>query len=42
MDQRSIVVFLYLKELSVKAKDAHTKLVHILGPDAIAYSTVTK
>jgi hypothetical protein len=42
MDQRSIVVFLCLKELSVKAKDGYTKFVHGLGPDAIAYSTVTK
>jgi hypothetical protein len=42
MDRRSIVVFLYLKGHSAKAKDVHTELVQVLGPDAIAYSTVTK
>jgi hypothetical protein len=40
MDQRSIVVFLHLKELS--AKDIHPELVRVLGSDAIAYSIVTK
>jgi hypothetical protein len=42
MDQSSIVVFLHLKGLSAKAKDAHTEFVQVFGFDAIAYSTVTK
>jgi hypothetical protein len=42
MDHRSIVVFLHLKGLSVKAKDVHIEIVHVLGSDAIAYLTVTK
>jgi hypothetical protein len=42
MNQRSIVEFLHVKELSTKAKDIHTELVQVLGPDAIAYSTVAK
>jgi hypothetical protein len=41
MDQRSTVVFLYLKGLSTKAKDIHTELVQILESDVIAYSIVT-
>jgi hypothetical protein len=36
------VVFLYLKGLSAKAKDAHPELVQVLRSDAIAYSTLTK
>jgi hypothetical protein len=40
MDQRPIVVFLYLKGFS--AKDIHPKLVQVLASDAIAYATVTK
>jgi hypothetical protein len=42
MDQRSIVVFLHLKGLSAKAKNLHTELGNVFGPDAIAYSTVTQ
>jgi hypothetical protein len=42
MDQRSIGVFLHLKGLPAKAKDVHIDLVYVLGPDAIAYSTVVK
>jgi hypothetical protein len=42
MDQRSIAVFLHLKGLSAKAKDVHTELLQVVGPDAIAYSTVRK
>jgi hypothetical protein len=42
MDEMSIVMFLYQKELSAKAKDVYTELVQVLGSDAIAYSTVTK
>jgi hypothetical protein len=34
-------MFLHLKVLSAKAKDVHTKFVHVLESDAIAYSTVT-
>ena len=40
MDQRSICVFLAMKELSAQA--VHEELVAVLGPDAVAYSTVTK
>jgi hypothetical protein len=42
MDQRSIVVFLHLNELSTK--DVQAELVHILGSDddVIACLTVTK
>jgi hypothetical protein len=39
MDQRSICLFLAMKRLSAQAID--NKLVAVLGPDAIAYSTVT-
>jgi hypothetical protein len=39
MDQRSICLFLAIKGLS--ARDVHNKLVAVLGPDAIASSTVT-
>jgi hypothetical protein len=39
MDQRSIRLFLAMKGLS--AKDVHNELVAVLGPDAIAYSSVT-
>jgi hypothetical protein len=39
MDQRSICLFLAMKGLS--ARDVHNELVAVLGPDAIAYSTVT-
>jgi hypothetical protein len=39
MDQRSICLFLAMKQLSAKA--IHSELVAVLGPDAIAYSTVT-
>jgi hypothetical protein len=42
MDQRTIVVFLHLKGFSAKAKDIHAEILHILGSDAITYSTVTK
>jgi hypothetical protein len=42
MDQRSFDLFLHLKELSAKGKDVHTEFVHVLGSDAIAYSTMTK
>jgi hypothetical protein len=40
MDQRSISLFLAIKEPSAQA--IHNNLVTVLGPDAIAYSTVTK
>jgi hypothetical protein len=40
MDQRSIVQFLAIKRLSARA--IHDKLVAVLGPDAIASSTVIK
>jgi hypothetical protein len=39
MNQRSICLFLAMKGLS--ARDVHNELVAVLGPDAIAYSTVT-
>jgi hypothetical protein len=39
MDQRSACLFLAMKGPS--ARDVHNKLVAVLGPDAIAYSTVT-
>jgi hypothetical protein len=48
MDQKSIVVFLHLKEFSakakvkVKAKDVHTELLQIFESDVITYLTVTK
>jgi hypothetical protein len=42
MDQRTIVVFFRLMGLSAKAKDVYTELVHVLGVDTLAYSTVTK
>jgi hypothetical protein len=42
VDQRSILGFLHLKELSAKATDVDTELVQVLRSDAIAYSTVTK
>jgi hypothetical protein len=42
MDRRTIVVFLYLKELSAKTRNVHIELVPIFGSDAIACSTVTK
>jgi hypothetical protein len=40
--QKSNLVFLHVKGLSAKAKVVRTELVHMLGSDAIAYSTVTK
>jgi hypothetical protein len=40
MDQRSICLFLATKELWAHA--IHNELVSVLGPDAIAYSNVTK
>jgi hypothetical protein len=40
MNQRSICLFLALKELSATAID--NKLTAVLGADAITYSTVTK
>jgi hypothetical protein len=40
MDQSSIVLYLHLKRLSVHA--IHDDLVAILGPKAVAYSTVTR
>jgi hypothetical protein len=40
MDQKSMIVFIYLKELSVK--DVHTELIQALESGAIAYSTVAK
>jgi hypothetical protein len=40
MDQRSVWLFLALKELSAWAVD--NELSAVLGADAIAYSTVTK
>jgi hypothetical protein len=40
MDQRSICMFLAMKQLLAQA--IHSKLVAVLGPDAIAYSTVIK
>jgi hypothetical protein len=39
MDQQSICLFLAMKRLSAQATDS--KLVAVLGPDAIGYSTVT-
>jgi hypothetical protein len=39
MEQGSICLFLAMKRLS--ARDVHNELVAVLGPDAIAYSTVT-
>jgi hypothetical protein len=39
MDQRSICLFFAMKGLSVR--DVPNKLVAVLGPDTIAYSTVT-
>jgi ABC-type branched-subunit amino acid transport system ATPase component len=39
MDQRSICLFLAMKQLSAHAID--NKLIAVLGPDAIGYSTVT-
>jgi hypothetical protein len=39
MRQRSVCLFLALKGLSVWA--IHDELTAVLGPDAIAYSTVT-
>jgi hypothetical protein len=39
MDQPSICLFLAMEGLS--ARDVHNKLVAMLGPDAIVYSTVT-
>jgi hypothetical protein len=40
MDQRTIVAYLALKELS--ARSIHQDLVAALGGDAMAYSTVTR
>jgi hypothetical protein len=40
MDQGSICFYLNRKGLSAKA--IHNELVQVFGPDAIAYSTVTK
>jgi hypothetical protein len=40
MDQGSICLYLNRKGLSAKA--IHNELVQVFGPDAIAYSTVTK
>jgi transposase len=40
MDQRSICLFLEMKGLSARA--IHNELTEVLGPEAIAYSTVTK
>jgi hypothetical protein len=40
MNQRQIVVFLYLNALP--AKDTHTELVELLASDAIAHLTATK
>jgi hypothetical protein len=40
MDQRSIALFLAMKDLSARA--VHDELVAVLASDAIAYSTVTK
>jgi hypothetical protein len=40
MNQRSICLFVALKELSARAVDS--ELIALLGGDAIAYSTVTK
>jgi hypothetical protein len=40
MDQRSICIFLAMKGLSFR--DIHNELIAVLGPDATAYSTVTK
>jgi hypothetical protein len=42
LDQSSIVVFLHLKVLSARAKNVHAEYVQVLGPDAIAYLTVTQ
>jgi hypothetical protein len=42
MDQRSIVVFLHLKNRSAKGKSVHTEHVQVLGSDVVAYSNVTK
>jgi transcriptional regulator of acetoin/glycerol metabolism len=39
MDQRSICLFLAIKQLLAQAID--NELVAVLGPDAIGYSTVT-
>jgi hypothetical protein len=42
MDQRAICLYLDRKNLSVQAIQAiHDELMHVLGSDAIAYSTVT-
>jgi hypothetical protein len=40
MDQHSVCLFLAMKGLS--ANDIHSELVAVLGPEALAYSTVTK
>jgi hypothetical protein len=40
MDQGAICLFLAMKQLSAKA--IHSELVAVLGPDVIAYSTLTK
>jgi hypothetical protein len=40
MDQRSICLFLSIKETSAQA--IYNEFVTVLGPDAIAYSTATK
>jgi hypothetical protein len=40
MEQRSVCLFLAVKGLLVRA--IHDELAAVLGPDAIAYSTVTK
>jgi hypothetical protein len=39
MDQRSIALYLSMKELSVKA--IHQEIVQTLGAEAVAYLTVT-
>jgi hypothetical protein len=40
MDQKSIVPYLRMKGMDLDA--IHDDLVHTLGKDAVAYSTVTK
>jgi hypothetical protein len=40
MDQKSTVLYLRMKGMAVDA--IHDNLVHTLGKDAVAYSTVTK
>jgi hypothetical protein len=40
MDQKPIVLYLWMKEMALDA--IHEDLVCTLGKDAVAYSTVTK